>query len=364
MCPWIKPRILSILQQESKTNIAWALLFLTISIAVPAGLFRWYDSHAQLSYLKQYQTTVMQYQTEIIKEQIKNLHKLPNNFFFLLKPYDGFVDEMYLFVNNLCWEAKAKGNWQWQICGSFPDFSILKKKEIPQIIPQGLALHRSIELQNLSKFELVSIIPNHIISERTNRSSHLLTFYVLMQAFMLPWPVSRLIKTFRQKQEHQANIQQKAFEDPLTKLANRTLFMDRLTQSIKRSIREHSQLAVVFMDLDHFKPVNDTYGHNVGDTLLQEVARRLERVVRKSDTVGRLGGDEFCILLENVEPTIVPGIIAKIRQEIDIPFLIEGHEIKISSCIGISFYSDDGVTPHDLLKAADDRMYEQKKNRP
>lgn len=155
-----------------------------------------------------------------------------------------------------------------------------------------------------------------------------------------------------------------AHHDPLTGLPNRVFFDDRIEQTIKRASRNNSKFAVAFFDLDKFKPVNDLYGHKVGDKLLQIIANRLIENVRDSDTVTRLGGDEFLILLENVsDREMVNRLLKKIAAILCAPCQIEGHSIGIGVSIGASIYPEDGRDAKDLIHHADIAMYDIKKGR-
>jgi diguanylate cyclase (GGDEF)-like protein/PAS domain S-box-containing protein len=154
----------------------------------------------------------------------------------------------------------------------------------------------------------------------------------------------------------------RAFYDQLTNLPNRTLFLDRLRQALRRSTRgtQHS-FAVLFLDLDHFKSINDSLGHLIGDQLLVEVARRLESGVRPGDTVARLGGDEFTILLEEArDPDAAAHVCERLQAELRKPFTLAGHEIVSTASIGIAFSSPDYDNPEDLLRDADIAMYHAK----
>lgn len=154
-----------------------------------------------------------------------------------------------------------------------------------------------------------------------------------------------------------------ALYDMLTDLPNRKLFTDRLLHSLARARRDKNQLAVMFIDLDKFKPVNDKFGHTVGDLLLKEVAKRLQECVRKSDTVARLGGDEFVVLIPTVEDKHGDLVVAeKILKTLATPFYIDGHALHISSSIGIAVYPADGEDEKSLLRNADIAMYHAKKS--
>ncbi|OGB20552.1 MAG: hypothetical protein A3I66_05735 [Burkholderiales bacterium RIFCSPLOWO2_02_FULL_57_36] len=154
-----------------------------------------------------------------------------------------------------------------------------------------------------------------------------------------------------------------ALHDMLTDLPNRKLFTDRLLHSLARAQRDKTQLAVMFIDLDKFKPVNDKFGHAVGDLLLKEVAKRMQDCVRKSDTVARLGGDEFVVLIPSIEDKHGDTVVAeKILKTLAAPFYIYGHTLHISSSIGIAIYPTDGSDEKSLLKNADIAMYHAKKS--
>lgn len=149
--------------------------------------------------------------------------------------------------------------------------------------------------------------------------------------------------------------------DNLTNLPNRQLIGIRLEQEIKHCLREHNSMAILFLDLDHFKKVNDTLGHAVGDSLLQEVAVRLKGCVRDTDTVARLGGDEFTIMLTgSLDNKNISEIANNIITELEKPFTINTHEIFIGTSIGISVFPSNGITGTELFKNADTAMYRVK----
>lgn len=152
-----------------------------------------------------------------------------------------------------------------------------------------------------------------------------------------------------------------AQHDPLTGLPNRLLFSDRLQQALTSAKRQKSHLAVMFLDLDNFKPVNDTFGHDVGDVLLQQAALRIRGNIRELDTVARIGGDEFVVLLPIIETEqdALP-VAEKIRNALSLPFNVAGHELSISSSIGIAVYPEHGVNEIELSKHADTAMYRSK----
>jgi diguanylate cyclase (GGDEF)-like protein len=149
-----------------------------------------------------------------------------------------------------------------------------------------------------------------------------------------------------------------AHHDPLTGLPNRILFYDRLNQAIARARRDKEQLAVLFLDLDGFKPVNDMYGHDVGDALLCEAARRIVACVRESDTVARMGGDEFTVILGNIQsPDSNDRVLNNIIESVSRPFLLNGKSCSVTVSVGIAIYPEHGETAERLVKMSDAAMY-------
>ena len=156
-------------------------------------------------------------------------------------------------------------------------------------------------------------------------------------------------------------LTRQAFRDPLTNLPNRALFMDRLTHGLTRAQRRHEHLAVLFLDLDRFKVVNDTLGHSVGDQLLVEVSRRLTSALRPGDTVARLGGDEFGILLEDVADAETAETVAlRVEESLGKPYPFEGREVFVTASIGIALSSAKLGLPEEILRDADLAMYHAK----
>jgi len=154
-----------------------------------------------------------------------------------------------------------------------------------------------------------------------------------------------------------------ATHDPLTGLSNRLLLNDRLEHAINHAHRFDKCIAVIFCDLDNFKPINDTYGHSVGDEILKGVAESLKDILRKEDTVCRFGGDEFVILVEELKSfDYLEKILEKIKSISRATFVIEGHQLSVGMSIGAALYPSDGNTSDLLLKRADEAMYKAKKN--
>ncbi|MCW8827009.1 MAG: sensor domain-containing diguanylate cyclase [Gammaproteobacteria bacterium] len=150
--------------------------------------------------------------------------------------------------------------------------------------------------------------------------------------------------------------------DVLTELPNRSLFYERLLQALSQASRYSNTVAVLFLDLDGFKPINDTLGHKMGDELLRQVADRISRCVRKEDTVSRIGGDEFTILLNTIsQPDDAALIAGNILQSLQKVFRIANRELEITASIGISIFPQDGVESEDLVNKADEAMYAAKR---
>lgn len=172
-----------------------------------------------------------------------------------------------------------------------------------------------------------------------------------------------LEKKLSDSEAEEAKSRYLAYHDVTTGLANRALFNERLNHALVQAERHDWTLALLFIDLNKFKFINDTYGHDVGDTVLQTVAERLKGSVRDEDTVSRIGGDEFmCLLLEVKEAENVENIVLTISAKISEEFEVNGIPLTVESSIGIALYPQDGTTAEALLKNADTAMYEAKQN--
>ena len=156
-------------------------------------------------------------------------------------------------------------------------------------------------------------------------------------------------------------LQYQAEHDSLTDLPNRLLFLDRLRQSIKKAERDDTKLAVLFIDLDRFKEVNDAYGHAMGDELLQVVASNIKKALRKTDTIARLGGDEFAVMLVDIHNVdLVVDLTQKLIEIFKDPLILEQNQFFITCSLGIAVYPFNGITPEELVKNADAAMYRAK----
>lgn len=163
--------------------------------------------------------------------------------------------------------------------------------------------------------------------------------------------------------EAEENLNRLAFYDSLTGLPNRALFADRFLQAITRAQRGHTRVALLYLDLDHFKDVNDGYGHHAGDELLCMAAERIAAQVREADTVCRIGGDEFTVILESIKKSEDAAAVArKIVETMSEPFKLQDTVVYVGASVGIALYPYDGITFEDLVKHADAAMYEAKEN--
>lgn len=169
-----------------------------------------------------------------------------------------------------------------------------------------------------------------------------------------------IIQDISERKRMESQLVKQAFHDELTGLANRVLFRDRLHHALERSRRDHQHVAVILLDLDGFKRVNDSLGHAIGDELLQVVARRISRTVRVGETVARLGGDEFAVVIESVEDGDAPEVLAnRLLTELGRPMRVGGREVSVGLSLGIATATDDGDA-ETVLRNADTAMYAAK----
>ncbi|HEY9163500.1 MAG TPA: diguanylate cyclase, partial [Magnetovibrio sp.] len=168
-----------------------------------------------------------------------------------------------------------------------------------------------------------------------------------------------VVRDITERKKAREKIEHLAHHDPLTGLPNRNLYNERMERAIYRAKRSGKSLALMFVDLDKFKPVNDLLGHEAGDAVLKEVATRMAASVRTSDTVARVGGDEFIAILENLDQwesatLVAEKILATVRKPIDVP---GGETAQVGASIGIAIFPQDGETLDDLTRCADEAMY-------
>ena len=196
--------------------------------------------------------------------------------------------------------------------------------------------------------------------------SSLFLIMVLFSSRRLSHTILESLEMRYERQKAEQTIRHQALYDDLTKLPNRRLLLERLTRELSRSRRHDHTGAVLFLDLDHFKTINDSLGHGVGDELLRSVAARLRRRLRKEDTAARLGGDEFVLLIPelandiNIASGKVRRLANEVLKEFREPFTVSGHELHVSASIGVAIFPIADEKPEDLLKKADVAMYSAK----
>ncbi|AHF01734.1 diguanylate cyclase [Thiomicrospira aerophila AL3] len=188
---------------------------------------------------------------------------------------------------------------------------------------------------------------------------HFLRFLALslLLAYFFYW----FYKQAEEAKDQAEKLETLAFRDSLTKLPNRALFYQQFDLELKKAARNKQTLALLFIDLDRFKQVNDSLGHDVGDQLLVQVAQRLNDCLRQADLLARMGGDEFTVILNGDQDQQRAGKVAEhILQAITPPYLIHEHRLEIGASIGIAFYPQDHTDLHDLMRLADSAMYQAK----
>jgi len=217
----------------------------------------------------------------------------------------------------------------------------------------------SAQRASINWLEMLNDLPINGETRTIEQFSKVVKKWFLISAY-IPQPgyCAILLSDITEQKKNIEQAQHYAYHDPLTGLPNRRLFDDRLAVSIAQGKREDGKIAVAFLDLDKFKDVNDTFGHEGGDILLKEVANRLATCIREGDTASRIGGDEFVIILPNLRAYDEASIITKrILEKCKQPFYINNQEVKISASIGVSFFPQDGDDVTSLTRNADIAMY-------
>ncbi|MGB5636952.1 MAG: EAL domain-containing protein [Waterburya sp.] len=228
--------------------------------------------------------------------------------------------------------------------------------------PDDWEIHHNLEQKLIDGKESNFQIEKRFIAKNGRIVDTLLKVLVVCDTQNKPLHFNNQIVDITERKHMEQQLLHDALHDTLTGLPNRALFMDRLEQQLKRSQRQDGYLfAVLFLDLDRFKVVNDSVGHLIGDKLLIEIGRRLEKSIAPTDTVARLGGDEFTILLENISSKSEATLVAEsIYQTLTFPFHIKGYELFTTASIGIALSSQGYERPEDILRDADLTMYSAK----
>jgi len=236
-------------------------------------------------------------------------------------------------------------------------------------VPCDGELHQCPLNQVLKTGEVVSVTHKHLSSEGNEQFVDIIAaplkdekgnIFSIIESIH---DVTSLLDIQRKLHEHAVALSYQAHHDELTKLPNRLLFSDRLNQSIKSAHRSNKKIAILFIDLDRFKEINDSMGHSIGDKVLIEIASLIQSCIRESDTLARLGGDEFIVLIENIVNTdIIATISENIIDKLLSPINIDTQQFYVTASIGISLYPDDGETTEVLIKNGDAAMYKAKED--
>ncbi|GAB3428181.1 diguanylate cyclase [Massilia solisilvae] len=277
----------------------------------------------------------------------------------------------------LALNAAGEGVWDWNLSTAMlnlsPRAQALLDVGVPAIPCPPDTLYPSIHPEDMGRViralrdhyegRTPDFMAEHRVRQRDGRWSWILARGMLVERAPDGAPL-RIIGTFANIDERKSAEEQiihQAHHDALTGLPNRLLFGDRLQQAIRAAQREQTKLAVLYFDLDKFKPVNDTYGHAVGDVLLVEVAKRVAGTLRESDTLARLGGDEFVVLLPGCSEAVQARLVAEtVLAQLNLPFVADGHVLNISGSIGFALFPDNGLDSEELLRSADVAMYSAK----
>ena len=230
--------------------------------------------------------------------------------------------------------------------------------------PDDWEMHHNLKQMLIASEETVFQIEKRFIAKNGQIVDTLLKVLIVYDAQGKPLHFNNQIVDITERKSMEQQLLHDALHDALTGLPNRALFMDRLEQQLKRSQSQNDYLfAVLFLDLDRFKVVNDSVGHLIGDKLLIEIARRLEKSISPTDTVARLGGDEFTILLENISSKLEATLVAEsISQTLNFSFQIDGYELFSTASIGIALSDQGYEKPEDILRDADLTMYSAKEH--
>lgn len=243
-----------------------------------------------------------------------------------------------------------------------PEIKALRNFPVEPLLPDAVAGPFAALCQGV-EHDAPAGVPLEITLPGTQEEPDGIPMEVTAAPFPLPkgTGVVSLWRNVRHRQEELQRKQRLAQLDSLTGLPNRALFMDRLEQEVSRATRNNRHLALMFIDLDRFKWVNDTLGHAAGDELLKETAARLRQCLRRSDTVARLGGDEFTAILPDMSHgPLAERVATKVLDQLSSPYGLEGQEVFISGSIGITVFPDDASTPQEMMKNADAAMYRAK----
>jgi diguanylate cyclase (GGDEF)-like protein len=219
-----------------------------------------------------------------------------------------------------------------------------------------------IDIEDQQPLLLVHRLPAHSLNVLMSSFSNTMVFTGLVIIWFALWASLYLAKLYGKLKQQNELVQHLAFHDALTDLPNRTLLMDRTRNVIDMATRKHFNAGLVILDLNRFKEINDTLGHDVGDEVLRTVSMRLQRIIRRGDTVARLGGDEFAVLMTDLDAEAVEQAVKRILFTLSEVFNIDNHELFIDASIGVSLYPNHADNADALFRSADMAMYTARKS--
>lgn len=260
-------------------------------------------------------------------------------------------------LNQVYWDTEMGYIWEAEYRMVQPDGEILWVREMGKsflvlngVEEQTIGVVLDISDRKKTEIDLMKISDN-------------LEYKVAERTLELDRTIKLLESEVEEKKKIAAKLQHLANHDPLTGLPGIRLCMDRLSQALANAERSHETCAIMFLDVDYFKVINDNYGHRCGDKALKIIAERFQDVVRKVDTVARIGGDEFLVILSGIRNTdIVERVAAKLIEETSQAVSIGSHDFNLGLSIGIALYPADGSDADELIRSADNAMYQAKKN--
>jgi diguanylate cyclase (GGDEF)-like protein len=229
-------------------------------------------------------------------------------------------------------------------------------------LPDACGLDAVVKLRQHSRQMPVLVLAPHEDAALGEQALHAGAQDVLLESALDATALMRSMQHARQRQRAQGHLYHGALHDELTSLAKRTLLNQRIANALARSRRMGNTFAVIYVDLDHFKRINDTHGHDVGDAVLVAVSSRLKAAVREYDTVARLGGDEFAILLDTLDDVAEAEAVARrVLSSLAPPVRVADHDLAVTASMGISVFPDGGDAGDELLRSADRAMYRAKR---
>ena len=327
---------------------------------------------------------LLNYLAENLKDNIKKINKLANGNIMLVNSNGYWLSHLDKTKE---WGFMFKNRSTAKFSNEFPKiWETINEKGSAQVI-SSIGIFTSVTIHPLSNsiisadgsgkaygkshavidgkdyyWKLISFIPKKTMLTKTAKFAFNLFWMGAILFILSSVPAFIIAQSFTRKKLYQLSLLRMANYDKLTELPNRKLFLDRLTQTIKISKRNLKIFALLFIDLDGFKSINDTYGHDAGDKLLVEAGKRLTSIIRESDTAARMGGDEFTVILNDVKSLDYAKATAlKILHSLNQPFYLNTIKKNIGASIGISIFTEKLDTEDKLLQFADDAMYLAKK---